>query len=90
MHSNQQIKTIKMSNYFNTLTLREKLEQLGKCRFMDASEFEDGVNALKGKKIVIVGCGAQGLNQGLNMRDSGLDISYTLRQVAIDQKKRIL
>jgi ketol-acid reductoisomerase len=87
MHSNQQIKTIKMSNYFNTLTLREKLEQLGKCRFMDASEFEDGVNALKGKKIVIVGCGAQGLNQGLNMRDSGLDISYTLRQVAMDQKR---
>ena len=38
------------------------------------------------KKIVIVGCGAQGLNQGLNMRDSGLDISYTLRQGAIDQK----
>jgi ketol-acid reductoisomerase len=76
-----------MSNYFNTLTLREKLEQLGKCRFMDASEFEDGVTALKGKKIVIVGCGAQGLNQGLNMRDSGLDISYTLRQAAIDQKR---
>ncbi|MFQ3180943.1 MAG: ketol-acid reductoisomerase [Polaribacter sp.] len=86
-HSNQQIKTIKMSNYFNTLTLREQLEQLGKCRFMAASEFEDGVNALKGKKIVIVGCGAQGLNQGLNMRDSGLDISYTLRQVAMDQKR---
>jgi ketol-acid reductoisomerase len=77
-----------MSNYFNTLTLREKLEQLGKCRFMDASEFEDGVNALLGKKIVIVGCGAQGLNQGLNMRDSGLDISYTLRQAAIDQKRQ--
>jgi len=76
-----------MSNYFNTLPLREQLEQLGKCRFMDASEFEDGVNALKGKKIVIIGCGAQGLNQGLNMRDSGLDISYTLRQVAIDQKR---
>ena len=76
-----------MSNYFNTLPLREQLEQLGQCRFMDASEFEDGVNALKGKKIVIVGCGAQGLNQGLNMRDSGLDISYTLRQVAIDQKR---
>jgi ketol-acid reductoisomerase len=76
-----------MSNYFNTLTLREKLEQLGKCRFMDASEFEEGVAALKGKKIVIVGCGAQGLNQGLNMRDSGLDISYTLRQEAIDQKR---
>ncbi|MFD2542441.1 ketol-acid reductoisomerase [Lacinutrix gracilariae] len=76
-----------MSNYFNTLSLRNQLEQLGKCRFMDASEFEDGVNALKGKKIVIVGCGAQGLNQGLNMRDSGLDISYTLRQVAIDEKR---
>ncbi|ARV16109.1 ketol-acid reductoisomerase [Polaribacter sp. SA4-12] len=77
-----------MSNYFNTLTLREKLEQLGKCRFMDASEFEDGVEALVGKKIVIVGCGAQGLNQGLNMRESGLDISYTLRQAAIDQKRQ--
>ncbi|HCY98318.1 MAG TPA: ketol-acid reductoisomerase, partial [Polaribacter sp.] len=76
-----------MSNYFNTLTLREKLEQLGKCRFMDASEFEDGVNALKGKKIVIIGCGAQGLNQGLNMRDAGLDISYALRQAAIDQNR---
>ena len=76
-----------MSNYFNTLTLREKLEQLGKCRFMDASEFEDGVSALKGKEIVIVGCGAQGLNQGLNMRDSGLQISYALRQAAIDQKR---
>ena len=76
-----------MSNYFNTLTLREKLEQLGKCRFMDASEFEEGVSALKGKKIVIVGCGAQGLNQGLNMRDSGLDISYALRQAAIDQNR---
>ena len=76
-----------MSNYFNTLSLRNQLEQLGKCRFMNSSEFVDGVQALKGKKIVIVGCGAQGLNQGLNMRDSGLDISYTLRQAAIDQKR---
>ena len=76
-----------MSNYFNTLSLRNQLEQLGKCRFMDASEFEAGVNVLKGKKIVIVGCGAQGLNQGLNMRDYGLDISYTLRQVAIDEQR---
>jgi ketol-acid reductoisomerase len=76
-----------MANYFNTLPLRKQLEQLGKCRFMDASEFEDGVNALKGKKIVIVGCGAQGLNQGLNMRDSGLDISYALRQQAIDEQR---
>lgn len=76
-----------MSNYFNTLSLRQQLEQLGKCRFMDASEFEDGVDALKGKKIVIVGCGAQGLNQGLNMRDSGLDISYALREVAIKEQR---
>ncbi|RSK39892.1 ketol-acid reductoisomerase [Mangrovimonas spongiae] len=76
-----------MANYFNTLPLRKQLEQLGKCRFMDASEFEDGVTALKDKKIVIVGCGAQGLNQGLNMRDSGLDISYALRQQAIDEKR---
>ena len=76
-----------MANYFNTLSLRNQLEQLGKCRFMDASEFTDGVKVLKGKKIVIVGCGAQGLNQGLNMRDSGLDISYALRQAAIDEKR---
>jgi len=55
---------------------------------MDASEFADGVTALKGKKIVIVGCGAQGLNQGLNMRDSGLDISYTLREAAISEKRQ--
>ncbi|MDN3666608.1 ketol-acid reductoisomerase [Algibacter miyuki] len=77
-----------MGNYFNTLSLRDKLNQLSKCRFMDSSEFEDGVNALKGKKIVIVGCGAQGLNQGLNMRDSGLDISYALRDAAIEAKRQ--
>ena len=77
-----------MGNYFNTLSLRDKLNQLSKCRFMDASEFTDGVTALKGKKIVIVGCGAQGLNQGLNMRDSGLDISYTLRDAAIAEKRQ--
>lgn len=37
--------------------------------------------------MVIVGCGAQGLNQGLNMRDSGLDISYALRKEAIAEKR---
>jgi len=77
-----------MTNYFNTLSLRDKLAQLGKCRFMDPSEFNDGVEALKGKKIVIVGAGAQGLNQGLNMRDSGLDISYALREGAIKEKRQ--
>ncbi len=77
-----------MANYFNTLSLRDKLTQLGKCRFMESSEFADGITALKGKKIVIVGCGAQGLNQGLNMRDSGLDISYTLREAAIKEQRQ--
>ncbi|EAQ95811.1 ketol-acid reductoisomerase [Congregibacter litoralis] len=74
-------------NYFNTLPLRLQLEQLGKCRFMDASEFADGVDKLKGKKLVIVGCGAQGLNQGLNLRDSGLDVSYALRESAITEQR---
>ncbi len=76
-----------MANYFNTLPLREKLRQLNQAQLMDRSEFDGGVEALKGKKIVIVGCGAQGLNQGLNLRDSGLDISYALRQSAIDEKR---
>jgi len=75
-------------NYFNTLPLRLQLQQLGKCRFMDRAEFADGVNSLLGKKVVIVGCGAQGLNQGLNMRDSGLDISYALRAEAIAEKRQ--
>lgn len=55
---------------------------------MESTEFSDGVSALNGKKIVIVGCGAQGLNQGLNMRDSGLDIAYTLRDAAIKEKRQ--
>ncbi|GHC48431.1 ketol-acid reductoisomerase [Ulvibacter litoralis] len=76
-----------MKNYFNTLSLREKLEQLGTCRFMDASEFEEGIAALEGEKVVIIGCGAQGLNQGMNMRDSGLDVSYALREAAISEKR---
>ncbi len=75
-------------NYFNSLPLRLQLEELGKCRFMQADEFADGVDYIKGKKIVIIGCGAQGLNQGLNLRDSGLDVSYALRQAAIDEKRQ--
>ncbi|GER59515.1 ketol-acid reductoisomerase [Patiriisocius marinus] len=77
-----------MKNYFNTLSLREQLTQLGKCDFMNVSEFENGVTALKEKKIVIIGCGAQGLNQGLNMRDSGLDVCYTLRTGAIKEQRQ--
>ncbi len=74
-------------NYFNSIPLREQLKQLGTCEFLDKSVFS-GVEKLKGKKIVIVGCGAQGLNQGLNLRDSGLDVSYALRKGAIDQKRQ--
>ena len=77
-----------MGNYFNTLSLSQKLDQLSKCRFMESSEFEDGVTALLGKTVVIVGCGAQGLNQGLNMRDSGLNISYALREQAIKDERQ--
>jgi ketol-acid reductoisomerase len=76
-----------MSNYFNTLSLRQQLQQLGQCRFMDKSEFDNGCSFIKNWNIVIVGCGAQGLNQGLNMRDSGLNISYALRNEAISEKR---
>jgi len=54
---------------------------------MERSEFANGCDYIKGKKIVIVGCGAQGLNQGLNLRDSGLDVSYALRESAIGEKR---
>ncbi|MFO7748915.1 MAG: ketol-acid reductoisomerase [Desulfobacteraceae bacterium] len=74
-------------NYFNTLPLRRQIEELSQCRFMDSAEFS-GVEALKGKKITIVGCGAQGLHQGLNLRDSGLDVSYALRNSAIEEKRQ--
>ena len=76
-----------MKNYFNSLPLRNQLIELGKCRFMESTEFLNGVTALLDAKIVIVGCGAQGLNQGLNMRDSGLNISYALRAEAISEQR---
>jgi ketol-acid reductoisomerase len=75
-------------NYFNSLPLRLQLEELAKCRFMHANEFTDGCDLLKGKQLVIVGCGAQGLNQGLNLRDSGLDVSYALRDQAISSQNK--
>ena len=77
-----------MKNYFNQLSIREQQIQLGRCRFMNIGEFSDGIEVLKGKNIVIIGCGAQGLNQGLNMRDSGLKISYALRESAITNKRQ--
>lgn len=76
-----------MANYFNSLPFRLKVQELGQCEFMDSEEFANGVDYLKGKKVVIVGCGAQGLNQGLNLRDSGLDVSYALRKVEIDENQ---
>lgn len=77
-----------MTNYFNSLKFKDKLEQLGKCRFMERSEFANGCQALSGRSIVILGCGAQGLNQGLNLRDSGLDVSYALRPEAIKEQRQ--
>ena len=56
--------TIMGQNYFNTLNLQQKLDQLGRCRFMDRSEFASEAEFLKGKKVVIVGCGAQGCRDG--------------------------
>ena len=79
---------MRRTNHFNTLSMAQKLDQLARCRFMSRSEFASGIEKIAGKRIVIVGCGAQGLNQGLNMRDSGCDISYTLRQSAIDSKRQ--
>ena len=82
-------------NYFNGLSPQLQAAQLGKCRFMGREEFvgdgadggADGMGRLRGKKVVIVGCGAQGLSQGLNMRDSGVDVSYALRESAIREKR---
>ena len=55
---------------------------------MDLSELDGDNQILKNKEIVIVGCGAQGLNQGLNIRDSGLKISYALREGEITSKRK--
>ena len=40
-----------MANYFNTLSLGQKLDQLSKCRFMETSEFESGVDSGQNDKI---------------------------------------
>ena len=76
------------TNYFNAIPWRVARQELGHCRQMAREEFKDGTKALQGKKIVIVGCGAQGLNQGLNLRDSGMDVSYCLRKEAIEGKRQ--
>jgi ketol-acid reductoisomerase len=76
-----------MENYFNALPQRLKVQELGKCDFMQKSAFANGVKSLIGKKIVIIGCGAQGLAQGQNLRDSGLNVAYALRESAIVDKR---
>lgn len=77
-----------MKNYYNSLSLENQKIQLGKCEFLESSEFVNGIASLRDKKVVIIGCGSQGLNQGLNMRDSGLDVSFVLRAEAIASKRR--
>nr|Q9RQ47.1 RecName: Full=Ketol-acid reductoisomerase (NADP(+)); Short=KARI; AltName: Full=Acetohydroxy-acid isomeroreductase; Short=AHIR; AltName: Full=Alpha-keto-beta-hydroxylacyl reductoisomerase; AltName: Full=Ketol-acid reductoisomerase type 2; AltName: Full=Ketol-acid reductoisomerase type II [Buchnera aphidicola (Melaphis rhois)]AAF13807.1 acetohydroxy acid isomeroreductase [Buchnera aphidicola] len=77
-----------MKNYFNSLNFRQKLINLQKCKLIDNQFLSEKNNVLKGKNIVIVGCGSQGLNQGLNMRDSGLNISYALRDDSIFNKNQ--
>ncbi|WP_029585629.1 ketol-acid reductoisomerase [Buchnera aphidicola] len=77
-----------MMNYFNTLNFTQKINQINKCRFMKKEEFNKKNDILKNKNIVIVGCGAQGLNQGLNMRDAGLNISYALKKNSIANKNQ--
>lgn len=54
---------------------------------MGKGEFADGAKKILNKNVVIVGCGAQGLNQGLNMRDSGCNVTYALRKDAIESKR---
>lgn len=75
-----------MNNYFNALTFMQKLKHLGKCKLVSSNEFLDGLKLLLSKNIVIIGCGSQGLNQGLNMRDSGLHVTYALRSESIQNK----
>ncbi|QCI18540.1 ketol-acid reductoisomerase [Buchnera aphidicola (Aphis nasturtii)] len=70
-------------NYFNKLSFRQKIKEIKQCRFMKRQEFEKENNILKNKNIIIIGCGSQGLNQGLNMRDSGLNIAFALKSDSI-------
>ena len=76
-----------MANYFNSLPLRRQLNQLKQCRFMADKEFASGVERLRDRRIVVIGCGAQGLNQALCLRDSGLDVAVALRREAIDEQR---
>ncbi|WP_397230201.1 hypothetical protein, partial [Pasteurella canis] len=50
--NNITFKDTTMANYFNTLNLRQQLDQLGRCRFMDRNEFANEADYLKGKKLL--------------------------------------
>lgn len=75
-----------MKNYFNSLNFRNQLIELRTGFLLNQREFSNTTKILKEKNIVIVGCGAQGFNQGLNLRDSGLNISFALRSESIKKK----
>ncbi len=79
-----------MANYFNTLNLRQQLAQLGNAALWRATNSADGASYLQGKKVVIVGCGAQGLNQCSNMRDSAWISPYALRKEASPRSAGLL
>ncbi|CUR53361.1 ketol-acid reductoisomerase [Buchnera aphidicola] len=76
-----------MKNYFNLLNFREKLQELQTCHIIKNLTI-NSLKILKNKKIVIIGCGSQGYHQGLNLRDSGLDVSYAFRQSSIQKQTR--
>ncbi|WP_075432362.1 ketol-acid reductoisomerase [Buchnera aphidicola] len=75
-----------MKNYFNSLNFRNQLKELNTGFLLHSKDFLNSTKILNQKNIVIVGCGAQGLNQGLNLRDSGLNIAYALRSESIKKK----
>ncbi|VFP86288.1 Ketol-acid reductoisomerase (NADP(+)) [Buchnera aphidicola (Cinara pseudotaxifoliae)] len=75
-----------MKNFFNSLSFREKLINLHTGFLMGKNEFLKIKKVLQNKNIVIIGCGAQGLNQGLNLRDSGFNVSFALRKTSILNK----
>ncbi|VFP81667.1 ketol-acid reductoisomerase [Buchnera aphidicola] len=75
-----------MKNFFDSLSFREQLIELKTGFLMKKNDFLNSQEILKDKKIVIVGCGAQGLNQGLNLRDSGFNVSFVLPESSIKNK----
>ena len=46
------------------------------------------LNLLKGKKVAIVGYGIQGRGQGLNLRDSGVDVIISQRSGGTEVRPR--